>query len=102
MVRYSNEDLFMFKDYWVSVLHKRLVKETVLNITNLNEGNSPTLRAYAHCSSSNSVVVFGVNIANISQGFLLPMNTTGQLYCIHSSDLLSRLVLIVSLECFSI
>lgn len=79
-------------DFWVSVLHKNIIKETVLNLTVLNRSGSPTLRVYAHCSKSNHVAVFGVNIANVSQGLYLPMNQTGLLYCLHSADLQSRTV----------
>jgi len=48
-------------DYWLSVLHKRLVGGGVLKVA--LEGAPSTLRMYAHCSkNATGVVVFGENM----------------------------------------
>lgn len=66
------------------------VKETVLNLTVLSKPYDGTLRAYAHCSIKDSIVIFGVNLSKQSQGLHVPLNNTGNLYSLYSEDLLSR------------
>lgn len=87
-------------DYWVSILHKMLVKETVLNLTVLSEPYDGTLRAYAHCSIEDSIVIFGVNLSNQSQGLHVPLNNTGNLYSLYSDDLQSRSVMLNGYKLF--
>ncbi|CAH1401599.1 unnamed protein product [Nezara viridula] len=87
-------------DYWVSVLHKTLVRETVLNLTVLSKSYDGTLRAYAHCSKKDSVVIFGVNLSKQSQGFYLPLNNTGYLYSLYSDDLQSRSMMLNGYKLF--
>ncbi|XP_024219010.1 heparanase [Halyomorpha halys] len=87
-------------DYWVSVLYKKMVKETVLNLTVLSTPYDGTLRAYAHCSVKDDVVIFGVNLSNLFQGFYVPLNKTGNLYSLYSDDLQSRSVMLNGYELF--
>ncbi|ERL84427.1 hypothetical protein D910_01859 [Dendroctonus ponderosae] len=63
-------------DWWISILHKKVVGSTVIPLTNDGEDSRP-VRLYAQCAKSDSlwgdeaVVVFGLNLADSPQTFTL-------------------------------
>jgi len=59
---------FPLPDYFVAVLHKRLMGSRVLNATS----NVPSLRLYAHCGNSGGVAVSFVNLARFPVTLSLP------------------------------
>lgn len=69
-----------------------LVAPSVLSITPASRVPN-TLRVYAHCSRSGSVVVFGVNLSNCSQQLVIRTDsaaTTAELYQLTAPSLLSQ------------
>ncbi|BES97533.1 Glycosyl hydrolase family 79, N-terminal domain [Nesidiocoris tenuis] len=79
------EELSPNPDYWISILHKRLVGKRVLNATCTDAVYDHTLRVYAHCAVDSKLTVFGVNIANAFLGLSLKINATANLYSVSSS-----------------
>ena len=55
------------QDYWVSVLHKRLVGEGVLRVA--LEGAPSTLRMYAHCSKNATGILARIKEYHLSMHF---------------------------------
>jgi len=74
-----DRDLTPRPDYWVSVLHKRLVGEVVLRVT--MEGAPDTLRLYAHCRRGvpGRAVLFGLNVGEevVPFGLQLMVDSSG-------------------------
>lgn len=81
-----------FQDWWIAYIYKMLVAPSVLSITPVSRVPN-TLRLYAHCSRSGSVVVFGVNLSNCSQQLVIRTDsaaTTAELYQLTAPSLLSQ------------
>ena len=67
-------DLQPNPDFWISLLHKRLVSENVLKLRlSRMSKKEKSLRLYAHCAASlrNSVSLFGLNLSEKSQTFMI-------------------------------
>ncbi|KAL1132763.1 hypothetical protein AAG570_010715 [Ranatra chinensis] len=77
-------------DYWISILYKKLVNNKVLNVTYDQDISDQTLRVYAHCSTKGTIVIFGVNIGNLTYGLNFRMNTTSKLYSLRGTPDLSH------------
>lgn len=81
-----------FQDWWIAYIYKLLVAPSVLSIRPVSEVPD-TLRLYAHCSHSGSVVIFGMNLGNRSQQLIIRTDsaaTTAELYQLTAPSLLSR------------
>lgn len=90
---FSFTDLnIFFQDWWMAYIYKMLVAPSVLSITPASRVPN-TLRIYAHCSRSGSVVVFGVNLSNCSQQLVIRTDsaaTTAEFYQLTAPSLLSQ------------
>ncbi|KAL0281439.1 UNVERIFIED_CONTAM: hypothetical protein PYX00_002426 [Menopon gallinae] len=99
-----DDDLHPSPDYWISLVHKRLVGRKVLRVKFSRKSKEKHLRLYCHClkkitNATGGVVLFGMNLSNSSE-YIIPGGITSRfpftslIFTAEDGNLTSRYILL--------